>query len=430
MNIQRTYIVAFVACFLLVLGSAQAQGQTADDVANLREFIAQNAELLMKARELVRETSSAKARASLEVATRLHKESVLYLDRNLARAAQLAKQAREAILQTIALAKREATLAERAHNAIERAVCRLEQGRQLLAENHDRESLSARKLLEEAQGLLKRARDNMREHLFEVALRLAVSSEQLSTRAIALLRSDFYDPESIAQALEKTDRVLERVSEQLNGDVAPAARRMFREARELQRKAKESLRSGNPRLALELTRRSRRMAMRVLQMLSGRPNLQNVEQAIQLTDMLLLEAKEIALARNADNLLNRIERAERTQREARLQFDQGRLERALNLTLRARKILTDAVGAVKQALHKPEVRKALTQTDELLSRLAAALEGSDNGPAGQLFERARVNQDKAWREFRNDRLRAALAHTKLARRLARRALRQLGNDDM
>ncbi len=122
MNIQRTYIVAFVACFLLVLGSAQAQGQTADDVANLREFIAQNAELLMKARELVRETSSAKARASLEVATRLHKESVLYLDRNLARAAQLAKQAREAILQTIALAKREATLAERAHNAIERAV--------------------------------------------------------------------------------------------------------------------------------------------------------------------------------------------------------------------------------------------------------------------------------------------------------------------
>ncbi|MFQ5512564.1 MAG: hypothetical protein ACE5EO_12020, partial [Candidatus Krumholzibacteriia bacterium] len=219
MTIPRLCIVSFVVCFLLALGPADTRSQTADDLSNLGEAIARNAELLMNARDLVRETNSVKARASLEAAARLHEESVNYFRKgagggNLLRAAQLAKHAREAILQTIALAKREAKLEQNAFKAMERAGQRLEQAKLLLAENRDRDVLPARKLAEEAQGLLKRARDNMREHLFEVALRLATSSEHLSTRAVAMLKRDFSDVESIEKELEKTDRVLERVGEQ------------------------------------------------------------------------------------------------------------------------------------------------------------------------------------------------------------------------
>ncbi len=435
MTMQRLRIVAVMTCFLVVLGSAPAVGQTADDLANLRDVISRNAELLMMAKELVSETNSVKARASLAAAAKLHQESIFYLnqgsgDGNLLRAGRLARQAREAILQTIALAKREAKLEENAFKAMERAAHRLEQAKQLLAESRDRDALPARKLAEEAYGLLGRAQDNMREHLFEVALRLAISSEQLSTRAIAMLKRDFSDLESIEKELEKTDRVLERVAEQFDGDADTKARRMFEEAKELQRKARISFRSDNPRRALELTRRARQLATRALKLLATRANRENVQQAIRLTDMLVAEAKEILARRDVQRLQRKIEQAEELQREAKRRFERGNFERALNLTLKARRLLREALTSVKQVLNKREVRRTLVETDEILARLRGALEGSDSDGAPELYKRARANQEKAWREFDDDRLRAALAHTKLARRLARNALRQLRDDDL
>ncbi len=428
MTMQRLRIVAVMTCFLVVLGSAPAVGQTADDLANLRDVISRNAELLMMARDLVRETNSVKARASLAAAAKLHQASLDYLKVDLLRAGQLAKHAREAILQTIALAKREAKLEENAFKAMERAAHRLEQAKQLLAESRD--ALPARKLAEEAYGLLRRSQDNMREHLFEVALRLAISSEHLSTRAIAMLKRDFSDLDSIKKELEKTDRVLERVAEQFDGNADTKARRMFEEAKELQRKAKNSFRSDNPRRALELTRRARQLATRALKMLATRANRENVQQAIRLTDMLVAEAKEILAHRDVQRLQRKIEQAEDLQREAKRRFERGNFERALNLTLKARRLLREALASVKQVLNKREVRRALVETDEILARLKGALEGSDSDIAPELYKRARANQEKAWREFDDDRLRAALAHTKLARRLARNALRQLRDDDL
>ncbi|MEE9271093.1 MAG: hypothetical protein V3V49_12630 [Candidatus Krumholzibacteria bacterium] len=428
MTMQRLRIVAVMTCFLVVLGSAPAVGQTADDLANLRDVISRNAELLMMARDLVRETNSVKARASLAAAAKLHQASLDYLKVDLLRAGQLAKHAREAILQTIALAKREAKLEENAFKAMERAAHRLEQAKQLLAESRD--ALPARKLAEEAYGLLRRSQDNMREHLFEVALRLAISSEHLSTRAIAMLKRDFSDLDSIKKELEKTDRVLERVAEQFDGNADTKARRMFEEAKELQRKAKNSFRSDNPRRALELTRRARQLATRALKMLATRANRENVQQAIRLTDMLVAEAKEILARRDVQRLQRKIEQAEDLQREAKRRFERGNFERALNLTLKARRLLREALASVKQVLNKREVRRALVETDEILARLKGALEGSDSDIAPELYKRARANQEKAWREFDDDRLRAALAHTKLARRLARNALRQLRDDDL
>jgi len=151
-----------------------------------------------------------KARTSLEIAERLHKESINNFEADRpAIAAQLAGRAREAILQTIALAKKEAKLEEGAIKAIDRARARLEQARQLLQENRDRQAGQARKFAEEAHAQLLRAHDNMREHLFEIALRLAISSEELSQRAIDILKRDFIAPEFVEREIEKTDEVIE-----------------------------------------------------------------------------------------------------------------------------------------------------------------------------------------------------------------------------
>jgi hypothetical protein len=211
--------ISTVLTILVALAaSGPAFAQTTDDLSRLKDEIDRNAELLMQAKEFVAQTGSAKARASLQISAELHQESVRLFgmgpgDGNIARAAHMTARARESILQTIAIAKRESKLEESAKKAIERATMRLERARQLF-QNTDQAAVAPRKLLEEAHDHLQRANHNMREHLYEVAARLAASSEELSTRAIALIRRDVSDAAVVKRELERTDRVLERLAEQ------------------------------------------------------------------------------------------------------------------------------------------------------------------------------------------------------------------------
>jgi hypothetical protein len=409
-----------------------ARAQTTDDVGRLWGQIERNEELLAQAKELVAETNSIKARASLEIAAKLHQESKAQFGQgtggSLARAGTLAQKAREVILQTIAMAKREAKLEESAHKAIERATRRLEQGKQLV-QNSSNDQVAPRKLLEEAHGQLQRSRDNMREHLYEVALRLAVSSADLSMRAINLVKRDVTDTELIQRELEKTDRVIERFREQIGDGDNPQAYRMLQEATDLQRKAKGNTANGKPRIALELTHKARNIATRGLRLLASRVNAENVVRALRLTDGLLEQAKEIAGERDSDRLAARIEVAARIQAEARVQFEKGNYETALRMTLRARTQLKEGLGATARDLDEGDVEAALQETNGILERAGEEINNSGNELAEDVFARAQAKQERAWEAFRQGQLRSALANTRLARNLAKRAIALLqGNE--
>ncbi|MDH3217508.1 MAG: hypothetical protein OEN01_14700 [Candidatus Krumholzibacteria bacterium] len=434
MRTLRTRI-SLLACFLIAVNFSSLSSQTLDNLAQLREEIARNAELLQQAKELVSETSSVKARLSLEAAAKLHQHSVMLLntvttDSNLRDVALVARKAREAILQTIALAKREAKLEESAGKAIERARNRLEQARQLINERDARDAVAARKLTEEAHSQLQRSYDNMREHLYEVSLRLAVSSEQFSSRAITIIRRDFSDAESVERAIAKTERIIERGREHIKIEENQRLRRMLQEALQLQTKAKQSYRAGRPVMALDLTEQARRIAMRVLKASASKANSENVEQAIRLTDALLQEAREVARERDLKELFERIEKAEQLHKQSKHQFDKGDHERALGLTVRAREILKKSLASIRTEPKQDGVESALKKTDEILGRLREAVEQSRDELAAELLSRAQTKQDKAWQNFRQARLRAALANTRLARKLANRAFEQLRYEDI
>ena len=426
---HKLHRLILLASSLVAMLVPQASAQT--DIANIQDQILRNEEMLVQARDLVRQTSSIRARALLDTAVKLHIQSKNYLSsQRPVLAAQAARRAREAILQSIALAKKDAKLEENAAKAIDRATNRLDRAQQLLSENRDLQSGSTRKMIEEATTQLQRARDNMREHHYEVAFRLARSSEELSQRAIATVRSDFTDPELVLRELQRTDELFERIEEQLYPESNNAARSLFEEAAGVQRNAQDNYHRGNFQLALEMTQTARRLAVRVTRMLGTGTNRDNVEEAIRLTDMLLGQARDIVSERDAHELARRIEQATNLQTKAKDEFQRGHYENALNLTLRSRSILRDALGTIKKAMDPEEVRATMVQTDEVLARLREALADSDNSAATDIFVRASSQQEKAWDELNQGRLRAALAHTKLARRLARRAFRELNGDEL
>lgn len=417
--------------FVVNFAPAPAEAQTVDDLSSLREFIERNAELLEGARELVSESNSDRARTALAFAKRLHDESINQLQsQNFAISLQVARRAREMIMQAIALAKKDAKLAENASRAIERASERFDAARQLVAESGDASSGPERKLLEESHHQLTRARDNYREHLYEISLRLALSSADLSQRIIDRIKQNPLDDRTVLNEIERTDHVLERLHENIKRDTKEAVRRLADEASDLQEKAKHNYHDRRYRVAVELTLKSRGLAGHALRSLPFGVDKDNVEGAIELTEALIGEAEEMARERRSERFADRIEESRKKQARANSHYARGQYDQALKETLRARDILQEALGKFREGLNKERVRDTLSDTDALLAKLEEENSSTDDILAAEMKRRAQLQQEHAWREFEDDELRSALAYTKLARNMARRALRRLSNEDI
>lgn len=418
-------LAAFVA--LLTPRLATAQG----DFGTVRTAIDRNAELLAQATELVHETNSTKARAALETARKLHEGSITLLQNgNGLMAGRAAREAREAILRAIAIARQEVKLEENARHAIERARDHLERARAALDDGPA--NPSAGRLIEEARMQLRRSRDNMQEHMFETALRLANASRELSGRALQMLGRDDVSPERVRREITRTDNILARIRDR-DAAQRPELRGLIEEATHLQERARESARSDAAALALRQTLRARALALRVLK-ISGDGNIDAdaVARALELTDGILARARELSGegekhgAPQADPL----EGAFRLQQQARDRQAGGELDAAMRLTLQAREAVKRVVRGMDRDVDASRVQRTLTETDAALERLRDQLAAEGNADARDLYDRATRRQAEAWKAFEAHELRRALAFTKVARNLATTALEgDRGADD-
>ena len=403
-----------------------ARSQTVDD-ATVREFIERNAELLDVAATLVQETNSTKARGSLDTARALHAQSIKLLEENRpGLAARVALRTREVIQQTIAIAKREARLEEQALKAIERAAFRLEQARTAFEDAGSRDA-AARRLLLEANDNLRRAREQLQQHTFEVSLNLAESSAALSLRALRLLRHDLVDADDVQDEIERTEQVLERLAD-VRPALPPALVNLADRAIDLQAQARAGAVAGDLAIARERTLAARSLGLRALRVASGgETSAENVERAVAATDDILERARELMQETGDRHAAERMADASRAQDAARHSLARSEFEAALRQTMRARTIVRDALGGSSATVDAAAVETALARTDELLGRLQNALESRDDAQARDVLRRARARQEEARHAFADGDPRRALALTKVANNLAREGLRLLGD---
>jgi len=422
----RLTLLFILATLAAALAPMSAPAQTVD-AANVREFIERNAELLDVAATLVQETNSTKARGSLETARTLQAQSVALLEQNRpGLAARVALRTREVIQQTIALAKREARLEEQALKAIERAAIRLEQARTAFEDAGSRDS-SARRLILEANDNLRRAREQLQQHTFEVSLNLAESSASLSLRALRLLRRDLVDAADVQDEIERTEQVLERLAD-VRPALPPALVNLAERAIDLQAQARAGAAGGDVAIARERTLAARSLALRALRAASGgEASAENVERAVAATDDILERARELAQETGDRNVVDRMAEASRAQETARRSLERSEYEAALRQTMRARAIVRDALGGSGGSVDVAAVESALSRTDKLLGRLQNAVESHDDAQARDVLRRARARQEEARHAFVDGDPRRALALTKVANNLAREGLRLLGD---
>jgi len=399
--------------------------------------------LLADAKRLVRETNSVKARALLKTSVTIQmgaknlfqKSEDNYMngrralaEQQMLKARDLAFSARESILRAMALAKRESRMENNTLKTMERAVRNLERAMGMLSESSGPEAETARKLIDEARMQLGRARNNMREHMYEVAFRLAKTSDSLSLRAIRILKRELKASDEVEREIRKTARLLAKIDERGKYRNNDRAVRMYRRAREFQAGAVRKMEANRPAAALDLTKRARRLAMDVLKMVSSQVTPESVEQALRLTDDLMAKAEEMLDRSERREGAASIESAKKLQERAKDRFREGRMNEALRSTRRAREMLSNMLARIGRPLKEDLVRSTLEETGRLIARVKNEAAASGDELAEKLIARAEEHQRKAWDAFERRGLKTALAQTRVARNLVRKAAEQIKNE--
>lgn len=419
-----TIVLAGFALVSSVLAPARVAAQV--DAPNVRAFIERNAELLDYAAGVVLETNSTKARGLLETAQSLQRQSVALLDQDApARAFRVAVRTREVIQQTIAVAKREARIEEQAQKAIERATTRLEQARATF-EDVGGNDATARRLILDAADNLRRARDQMHQHMFETALRLAQTSTEMSARALRLMRKDAAGGD-VADEIDRTQEVLDRLAE-TRASLPAALVKLSEQADAMQRRAIESAERGDGTRARDETRGARALGLRALRAAGpgGESSEERALRAVTVSDELLDRAHAIAIESDDAALARGVSEAERLQESAREALLRSEFDTATKLTLRARDVARTALRKVDAAVDPSAVESALARTDDAIAKARDAL-STDDIDARSMVERAQARQTEARAAFASNDGRRALALTKVAHNLAAQAQRRIGD---
>jgi len=175
-------------------------------------------------------------------------------------AIRLAVSAQSLIRQ--ALGTRDDIGGERARRELERTDNLIERVRSTVSESGDEE---AGALLERGTGLQSEAWGAYRQARLAISYAMTLQARNLVNRA-ALLAHGPLDDESVARALEETDRVLESAGEIVASSSTEIAGKLLEKAREHQVRAHDLAERGELRASLAETRVARSLAKRALQL--------------------------------------------------------------------------------------------------------------------------------------------------------------------
>ncbi len=255
-----------------------------------------------------------------------------------------------------------------------------------------------------------------------LAMRLTKEARDKAHAALGAVNTRDESESVVLRHLEKTDELLARAPEHVDGPPPPEVRARFERAVEMQRRAWELYRSGNPLMALKLTREVDRIVRGLIKnaRIDGRLGKSLERQFENISNRVAELRAEIADCDNPQSgeLLNK---AENALREAKELFENQHLQQA-RTALR----LAGELGHKAQALCGIETRAG--KRLETLKRRAIALEerAAGNDQALKLIQSAQSNLAEAEGLIAEGLVRAATGQIKAAEMLLRQAQRLLG----
>ena len=265
-----------VICLVLLLivpitASAQRSPQDVQDILD------QTDEVLMRVREIVKETDSEQARRILmDAEHRQAQARELHAHGNGQFAIQMSKKARDAARQAERIAR---TANSYEGQALERMGRLQETYDDLKQRAHDSENEMAMRFVREAEQAFRRAREQYRQTRYDASLMLLKTVETHLQRAARIL-FESGDADRLARELDNTADLLDRASGAMGESTDRALVDMLERARRSLDEARNALTDGDPMHALRLGRRVREQAQRILRQANSNPDTTSIRALI------------------------------------------------------------------------------------------------------------------------------------------------------
>jgi hypothetical protein len=191
------------------------------------------------------------------------------------------------------------------------------------------------------QGLV--ASGEVQVRMFQQAVDLTLRARARADRAISLIQG-LPDPERVLSQVERTRELLDRVRERIEECNLDRARALLRVALEMQLRAETAVKESRYLAALQLTMSARERALRALRLCNLEENLEDAaERALRRTDEVLSRAREVVGDHGGERAREVLQRAERIQNEAHVQFRAGHFAACLRMTQSSRTLAYRAI---------------------------------------------------------------------------------------
>ena len=274
--------------------------------------------------------------------------------------------------------------------------------------------------LDQARQFQARARSAYSAGLLADALRLTDTARRRAFAALEVAQqagsSDF-----LQFAIERTDAFLDRIAPFLSDCPNEQATRLFTTALDLQRRAKDALQLGRPRVALSMTTDARGRATRALRLAEAScgESSDRAQRAVERTDQLLDDSAWLSDA--GSKAARAYDAAVASQQRAHRQLEQGRYPEALDLTLSARDQLVRALSRSDRPLARDAVAQAVQASAERLDHARTIASAAAAGPKRDALDLASQHQRRAQDLLERGQLAACLAEVHAVRTILERA---------
>ncbi len=342
----RLVMAAATLLFAAVLlpAASTVLAQTPEQIDKAEEYVQQTGEILMRVRDIVDESESARARRVLAEAKKAYESSRELLARErLVMAVQLSQRAREGARQAERLARVDLASGERVRLRLDRLQELYEAVRERAVESGDEQAL---RFVREAERQYANAREQFAQTNFEIALNLLKSCETLLQRAARLVFEQG-DRQRLESDLDRTEELVARARDQLDPGADRGQADLLARAEDNLGRARAALARGAPLIAMEHARRARGLARRALGEGTPLPQPEAVRDQIDRWEQ-RREAVAAAVAESdSEPAVRALRRAENQRDQAERALRDGDVEGALRLLRAAH----DSLARAEDALH-------------------------------------------------------------------------------
>lgn len=308
---------------------------------------------------------------------------------------------------------------DRVEEELQRTDRTIEKAEAIVREGH---SQRARELFEQARQLQSQAWENFRASRFLAAGKLTLQARALALRASGLARGDMGLENRARRELEVAGAMLQDALADLSATPNDNANRLLDEARTQIERGRTQVGEQHFEVALRLALSAQRLIRQALDLGESAGGTARAERELERTDGIIERASAPVRESNDDEAILLFQRAVELQSKAREAHRAGTPRAVVPRTREARALASRALARVRGPVDAVRVQEEIERTDVAIDRAAEVIEASGDAIAARLLASARDHEARAAESLQKGELRAALAQTLVARRLAGRAV--------